>query len=309
MAAPGATPTGLSPLRHRPLTPWLFLAPALVVLGVFFLASMGQVVYYSFTRFLPFSEHGSEWVGLDNYRRLLSTDRFWTCLANSFLYLLVTPVLILVSLAAAMVVDAGLRGMSWLRLVLFLPVVTPTIVGAVAFQNVLREEGGLLNGALNWVGLGPVNWLTEHPWTLVSAMMVTVWKGVGFYMMVFLAGLIAVPRELKEAAMIDGAGRWGVFRHVVLPTIWPVVALVTVISSISAMKVFEELYVTVRGTPVEQQTVVPLIYTEAFERGDFGMASAIGITLFLIILALSLINLKLSAGRSGPGAATRGAQR
>lgn len=301
LANPIAAP---SPMRHRAWTPWAFMAPALLVLGLFFVISMVQVVYYSLTRFMPFAEGGAAGVGvgLENYQRLLATDRFWTCLGNSFLYLLVTPVLIAVSLAAAMVVDAGVRGMGWLRVVLFLPVVTPTIVGAVAFQNVLREDGGLLNAALNWVGLGPVNWLTQHPWTLVSAMMVTVWKGVGFYMMVFLAGLIAVPRELKEAAEIDGAGRWGVFRHVVLPTIWPVVALVTVISSISALKVFEELYVTVRGVPVEQQTVVPLIYTEAFERGDFGMASAIGITLFVIVLTLSLINLRMSAARQRAGA-------
>lgn len=288
-------------LRHSRWTPWVFLTPALVILGVFFALSLVQVVYFSFTRYTPFSPYGPEWIGLDNYRRLLSSDRFWFCLSNSFLYLLVTPVLIVLSLGAAMVIEASLRGMSWLRLVLFLPVVTPTIVAAVAWSNVLREDGGLLNSVLMGVGLPRVNWLTEQPWSLISAMLVTLWKGFGFYMMVFLAGLLAVPKELKEAALLDGANRLQVFRAVVLPHLWPMIILVFVISSISALKVFEELYVTIRGAPIEQQTAVPLIYYEMVEKGDYGMASAVGITLFVIILVFSVFNLRLSAKRAAGG--------
>ncbi|MFO0081532.1 MAG: carbohydrate ABC transporter permease, partial [Phycisphaerales bacterium] len=253
--------------------------------------------YYSFTRYTPFSVDGPRWVGLENYRRLLLTERFWFCLGNSFLYLLVTPALMALSLWAAMVVESALRWAKGLRLVLFLPVVTPTIVAAIAWAVVLREDGGLINTMLGLVGIDRVPWLTEPPFTLISAMFVTLWKGFGFYRMVFLAGLLAVPKELKEAAAIDGASRFGVFRHVTLPALWPVLTLVFIISSISALKVFEEIYVTARGVPVEQQTAVPLIYLEAFEKGDYGMASAIGITLFLIILAFSLVNLRLSSRR------------
>lgn len=284
-----------SNLRHRVLTPYAFLGPALLVLGVFFLAAMVQVFYYSFTRYTAFSP--PEWVGLDNYRRVLASDRFWICLLNTAAYLLVTPAIIALSLGAAMIIEAGLRWAKGLRLLLFLPVVTPTIVAAIAWSAVLRQDDGVLNGLLHAVGLPKVGWLTERPWTLVAAMLVTLWKGFGFYMMIFLAGLLAVPKELKEAASLDGAGRLGVFRHVVLPALWPVMTLVFIVSSISALKVFEELYVTVKGTPIEHQTVVPLIYTEAFEKGDYGMASAIGITLFFIILAFSLVNLRLSQKR------------
>lgn len=280
-------------LRHRAATPWLFAAPALSVLTVFYLAALVQVAWLSLTTYTPFLEH-PRFVGLENYRRLLASDRFWLCLGNSGLYLLVTPALIVVSLAAALVVEAGVRRMGWLRMVLFLPVVTPTIVAAVAWTALLREDGGLINSALRAAGVGPVAWLTERPWTLMSGMMVTLWKGFGFYMMVFLAGLLAVPRELKEAAHLDGAGRFGAFWHVTLPALKPAIALVMVISSISALKVFEELYVTAKGAPVENQTVVPLIYVEAFEKGEYGMACAIGITLFAIILAFSVVNLRLS---------------
>lgn len=282
-------------MKHRPWTPYAFLLPAMAVLSVFFLAAILQVAYYSLTRYTPFSPHGPEFIGLDNYRRLLLTDRFWLCLANTFLYLLVTPLLIALSLGAAMIVEASLKGTKSLRLLLFLPVVTPTIVAAVAWQAVLREDGGVINTLLRALGGSGLPWLTQAPFTLMSAMLVTLWKGFGFYMMVFLAGLLAVPRELKEAAHLDGAGRWGVFRHVVLPSIWPVLLLVFLISSISALKVFEELYVTVKGVPIEQQTAVPLIFNEAFEKGDFGMASAIGITLFIVILAFSLVQLRVSS--------------
>jgi putative chitobiose transport system permease protein len=284
-------------LRHHPLAPVAFLTPALVILGVFFAASLLMVIGYSMTRFTAFAP--PEWVGLSNYQRMLSSDRFWSCLVNSLAYLLVTPALIAVSLAAAMTVHAQLRWLRGLRLLLFLPVVTPTIVGAVAWRLLYSEDDGLINGALSWIGLGPVRWLTERPWTLASAMLVTLWRGFGYYMMVFLAGLMAVPRELEEAAAIDGAGRLGVLRHVTLPTLAPLITLVFIISSISALKVFDEVFVTIRGAPVSHQTAVPLVYDTAFERGDYGLACAIGLTLFVFILAFSVVNLRLTSREQG----------
>lgn len=275
------------------MTPLLFLAPAALVLGTFFAGALAQVVALSFTRYTAF--RGPEWVGLENYRRLLVSERFWQCLLNSALYLLVTPVIIVLSLLAAMAVEAKLRGMSWLRLALFLPVVTPTIVAALMWRLLYSEESGLLNTALQSVGLGPINWLSERPWTLISAAIVTLWKGFGFFMMVFLAALLSVPRELKEAASLDGASRAQVFWNVTFPSIRPAIALVFVISSISALKVFEELFVTIKGAGIAHQTVVPLVYQVAFEEGNYGMASAIGITLFVIILGFSLVQLRLSA--------------
>jgi putative chitobiose transport system permease protein len=212
----------------------------------------------------------------------------------------VTPVLVVLALGAALVVDSSIRGGRTLRLLLFLPVVTPTIVAAVAWRLVLNEDGGLLNQLLSLVpGIdGRIRWLTQHPFTLMSAMMVTAWKGFGFYMMIFLAGLMQVPSSTKEAAAIDGAGPIGTFVHVVLPSLRPTIVLITVISSISALKVFDELFVTVRGVPTDQQTAVPYIYDLAFERGAFGAACAAGVVLFVVILAFSLLNLRLSAGRS-----------
>lgn len=282
----------LLPRIKRGLTPYLFLAPAAVVLGVFVLWAMVQVVFYSFTRYTAFV--GPDPVGLDNYRQLMGDRRFWFCLINSFLYLLVTPAVIALSLQSALVVHAGLRYAKGLRMLLFLPVVTPAIVAAVAWRLLLKEDQGLLNSVLAIVGIGPVEWLSAKPWTLISAMLVTLWRGFGYYMMIFLAGLVAVPRELEEAATIDGAGRVGVLLHVTLPALKPLIALVVVISSISALKVFDELYITIRGAPISHQTAVPLIYDTAFERANYGYASAIGVVLFVVVLIFSLIQLRLT---------------
>lgn len=279
------------PRRHHAWTPIAFLAPAGLVLGVFVVMAFVQVIGYSFTRYTAFQ--GPDFVGLENYSRLLSSDRFWRCLGNSGLYLLVTPALIGLSLSAALIVHSGLRGLGWLRLALFLPVVTPTIVAALAWRLLLQDQGVI--GSLVSSATGhKVGLLTQYPWTLMSPMLVTLWKGFGYYMMIFLAGLLAVPKELEEAARIDGASRMGVLWHVVVPSLWPVVTLVGMVSSISALKVFDELYVTVKGVPIEQQTGVPLVYDWAVERGDYGMASAVGIALFVVILAFSLVNLRLS---------------
>ncbi len=280
----------------RACTPYLFILPAGTILGVFMLWAMVQVVFYSFTRYTAFQ--GPDPVGLENYRRLLADQRFWFCLLNSFLYLLVTPAVILLSLKAALLVHSGLRYAKGLRVLLFLPVVTPAIVAAVTWRLMLNENSGLLNSMLEYVGIGPIYWLSAKPWTLISAMLVTLWRGFGYYMMIFLAGLVAVPKELEEAATIDGAGRVGVLWHITLPALRPLIALVVVISSISSLKVFDELYVTVRGAPISHQTVVPLIYDTAFERGDYGYASAIGVTLFVVVLAFSLVQLKLTEAES-----------
>ncbi|MEL6796543.1 MAG: sugar ABC transporter permease [Planctomycetota bacterium] len=282
-------------LRHSRLAPYAYLVPALTVLLVFFVIPTVQVAYFSFTRYTVFTE--PEWVGIENYRQLAASDWFWVTLANSLLYLLVTPALIFVSLLAALTVHAKLKGERMLRLLFFLPVITPTIVAAIAWRSLLREQGGLLNTGLEALSLPAVAWLTEKPWTLISPMLVTLWKGFGFYMMILLAGLLSVPNELREAAALDGAGRLAIARHVVLPSIAPLLVLVSIVSSISALKVFDEIFVTVRGVPVDHQTAVPMVYERAFVDGNFGVASALGMALFVVILAFSLLNLWITRSR------------
>jgi ABC-type sugar transport system permease subunit len=280
---------------HHPAAPWIFLALPVLILALFAIAPTLQVIYYSFTRYTAFS--GPDWIGLDNYRRLIHGNRFWFCIQNSFIYLLVTPAIMALSLGAAIVVHNLARGGNWVRVLLFLPVVTPAIVAAMSFRVLFNESDGLINTALRAIGLEPIGWLTKYPWTLISAMIVTLWKGFGYYMMVFLAGLLAVPRELEEAATIDGAGRYRSFWHITLPSLRPVLALVATISSIGALKVFDELFVTIQGAPISHQTAVPLIYRTLAEEGEYGLAAAQGVVLFVIILVFTLVQLRVQRER------------
>jgi putative chitobiose transport system permease protein len=279
--------------------PYVFMLPALLVLGVFVVWAFAQVVMLSFMRVDLFAPEGGLWagsrfIGLANYSRALGSDRFWWCLVNSIAYLLVTPVLVMVSLFAALTVTSGVRGMTTVRVLLFLPVVTPTIVASIAWQVLFREDGGVFNVVLGRLGWAPVPWLTGYPWVLVTAMTVTLWKGFGYFMLVFVAALMAVPEELQEAARLDGASRFRAFWEVTLPSIRPVILLVATVSSISALKVFDEIYVTVKGINTTSKTVVPLMFDTAFNQGDFGLASAVGVLLFLVILAFSVVNLRLT---------------
>ena len=286
--------------------PYLYVLPAALVLGVFFFGSFAQVVQYSLGTFNPF-DRSYAFTGFENFRVLFADERFWACLLNSFLYLLVTPLIVAISLGCALIVHSGVRGAGMLRLLYFLPVVTPTIVAAIGWRILFNEDDGLLNAmavpavaVLNAVS-GPdaaemPRWLTERPWTLIVPMVVTLWKGFGFYMMIFLAALLTVPRELEESAALDGAGPFGRFVHVTLPSIWPTMTLVLIISSVSALKVFDEIFVTVRGVPVDHQTAVPYVYHTAFVEGVFGVSSAAAVVLFVVLLLFSMLNLWLTGG-------------
>jgi putative chitobiose transport system permease protein len=293
----------MKPLQsHRWYTPYAFVLPAMLILCVFVLWSFVQVLILSFTRVDLFAPGDNllahaRCVGFTNYAQALGSDRFWWCLVNSLFYLLITPVIIVISLIAAMTVTSGVRGLSAIRLLLFLPVITPTIVGSIAWRVLFNEDSGLINRGLMLCDLGKAPWLTGYPWVLITAMTVTLWKGFGYYMMIFVGALMAVSPELEEACLIDGASRAGVFWNVTFPSIRPVVVLVALLSCISALKVFDEIYVTVRNVPATSKTMVPLIFDTAFEQGNFGLACAMGVLLFVIVLAFSLIQLRLTQSK------------
>ena len=273
------------------LWPYVFLAPALVFLATFVFYPALRILWLSFQDYSFVTD--AVWIGLENYARLFADEAFRYALLNSFVYLLVTPVLVVLSLGVAFLLDSGVRGVTFFRSLYFLPVVTPMIVVGILWGWLLNEDVGLVNYAATALGLGKIPWLTEYPLNLLSVMGVTAWKGLGYFAVIFLAGLAGVPKELEEAAALDGAGAWQRLWHVKLPTLRPQIALVSVISSISALKVFDELYVMIPGAPVAEKTLVPLIYQTAFLDFRLGYASAISVVLFAVTLAFSLVNLRL----------------
>jgi putative chitobiose transport system permease protein len=283
------------------MTPYLFLLPALAVLAVTVFGPALQAFYLSFTRYSYDLTRLPQWVGWSNLEQLVNDPVFWKTLGNTLLYLVgVVPILVLLPLGLAILVNRSLRGINWFRAAFYSPVVISMVVAGIAWRW-LYSSNGLLNQGLRAVGLGAIPWLTSPQWAIFSVMAVTVWKGLGYYMVIYLAGLQSIPQELYEAAAIDGSDGWGKHWSITLPLMRPYLVLVAVVSAISATKVFEEVYIMTQGGPLNSsKTIVYYLYEQAFNRLEVGYACAIGLVMFLGILVLSLINLSLTRSQSQP---------
>jgi putative chitobiose transport system permease protein len=277
-------------------TPYFFLLPALLILGLTVFYPALQAFYLSFTRYGDDFTQVPTWIGLKNFNRLWTDPVFWQTFRNTLLYLIaVVPLLVTLPLALAILVNQKLRGMHWFRVAYYTPVVISMVVAGIAWKW-LYADSGLLNQLLKGLGIGAIPWLTNPGLAIFSVMLVTVWKGLGYYMVIYLAGLQAIPVDLYEAAAIDGSD--GIQKHwdITVPLMKPYLLLVAVISAISATKVFEEVYIMTQGGPRNSsKTIVYYVYQQAFQEYEFGYASAIGLVMFLMILALSA--LRLSLGR------------
>lgn len=276
---------------YKKYTPYLFLLPAAVVLLVFFFIPFFQTIYLSF---LDYSTdiYSPTLVGLKNYTNLLHSALFYKVMFNTFVYLFVAvPILAIVPLFLAILINQKLRGLTLYKILIYLPVIVSIVVAAIAFKW-LYAQAGILNYFLQVLGLNAIGWLTDTRFALISVIIVTIWKGIGYYMMIYLASLMSVPKELYEACDIDGAGFFRKHLTVTIPHIMPTIALVTTISAISAMKVFAEIYVMTKGGPLNSsKTMVYYIYERAFENLDLGYASALAVVLLIIVMAFSLINI------------------
>jgi putative chitobiose transport system permease protein len=280
--------------KSRSLTPYLFLTPALVVIIVFVLIPIIAVVYFSFTEYnISTPPH---WVGLKNYQVLLKDTIFRQAIVHSFVYLLVTPILIFLSIILAIIVNRRLPGIHMFRSLFFIPVVSGSIAVGIAWR-LMWDTNGIINGLLLSLGVlkEPMQWLAEPAYTLPIAMALTVWLGLGYYMMIFLAGLQNIPEELYDAALIDGCNSWQKHWYVSIPGLRPQITFVTVISSLAALQVFNEIFTLTGGLGGilnSGVTMVFYLWRKAFRLNQAGMASAIAMVLLTITLAFSIINMR-----------------
>lgn len=279
-------------MRNHPLTPFLFLIPGVIILGAFIFYPMLNAIWLSFTNYNIVTE--AEFIGLENYKELFSDALFWKVLGQTLLYLIiVVPALVILPIFLAILVNQQVKGIGFFRSAYYVPVVTSMVVVGIAWKWVYADKG-ILNYILESVGLisEPVNWLTSTSTSIFAVMVVTIWKGLGYYMVIYLAGLQSISDDLYEAADIDGASKWKQIWHITIPLLMPSIMIVTIMSSISAMKVFEEIYVMTGGGPLNSsKTLVFYIYEEAFDKLQMGYASAAGVILFIITLIFSVINI------------------
>ncbi len=289
-------------LRQVNWTPYLFLAPALFLLGLTVFLPAVQAFYLSFTNYDPIAET-TKWQGWQNFERLFKDELFWQTLKNTLVYLGgVVPILVFLPLLMAIAVNQKLAGMSFFRAAYYVPVIVSMVVAGIAWKFIYAENG-LLDRLLQIFSIPAVPWLTSPSWALPSVMLVTIWKGLGYYMTIYLAGLQSIPSDLYEAAAIDGSDSYCKHWDITIPLMRPYMLLVAVISAIAATKIFEEVYVMTQGGPRNSsKTVVYYLYQQGFGSNDpdLSYACTIGLVLFLIIFALSLVNLKLSGVDTAP---------
>ncbi|NOT89964.1 MAG: sugar ABC transporter permease [Lysobacter sp.] len=275
------------------LAAWVFVAPALIVLGVFFGLPVFSALLLSLTDFDLYAL--ADWrnlrfVGLGNYSELLQMPIFWKSLGNTFYFVIVgVPLSIAVSLGAALLLNApATRFRVFFRTALFAPVVTTLVAVAVIWRYLFHTSYGLVNWALGYLGIPAVDWLGDPHWAMPTIILLAVWKNFGYNMVIFLAGLQAIPQDLYEAARIDGASRRRQFLHITLPMLGPVLMVVGVITVAGYFQLFAEPYVMTRGDPLQSTvSVLYFMFEEGFRWWNLGRASAVAFLLFLIILAVT----------------------
>ena len=286
-------------MRRFDRAAWVFVAPALMVLTVFFFLPVLAALLISLTDFdlYALADFGNlRFVGLKNYGQLLTEPLFWKALWNTFYFVLLgVPLSIGASLGAALLVNSKLaRCRSLFRTVYFAPVVTTLVAVAVVWRYIFHTRYGFLNYALGLVGIDPIDWMGDPHWAMPAIVILAVWKNFGYNMIILLAALQNIPEDLYEAARIDGAASWQLFRHVTLPGLGPVLLLVSILTMTGYFQLFAEPYVMTEGGPLQSTlSVLYFMFEEGFKWWSLGRASAVAFLLFVLMFAVTVLQLRL----------------
>jgi multiple sugar transport system permease protein len=235
-----------------------------------------------------------EFIGLDNYAKLLSDPLFHKVAVNTLLYVVLgVPLTMGLALAAAVGLNSVKRFRGGFRVAFYVPVVTSIVAVSVVWKYLYRDEGGLFNDVLGWVGIQGPAWLDSTTLALPSLIVMAAWRNLGTLMVIFLAGLQTVPAELREAAEVDGAGRWNRFRHITLPMLRPTLLFGAVITGIGYLQFFEEAFVMTKGGPLDSTRSVTFYTYDQFGFGNYGYASAVSYVLFIAVVVLTAVQFRL----------------
>jgi multiple sugar transport system permease protein len=270
------------------IAPWLFLAPALLLLSVFVLYPIAYLLYLSFTAG-SFTRAGVHWVGMQNYARLITDPDFWQVLSNTVYFTIATtiPSLVLpLGLAVLLnrLIPIGLRDA--LRTAYFIPSVTSIAAVGLGFRWLFQTDG-VVNQFLGWFGIDAIPWLSSPVWAMPVLIVLSIWKQIGFNLVVFLAGLQAIPQSRYEAAELDGANDWQQFWHITLPGLRSTLVFAATTTVIFTLRSFEQPYIMTGGGPLNSTNLLVFyLYEQAFAQFDFGYAAAITIGLLLVTLGL-----------------------
>lgn len=274
-------------------SPAALLLPWAVLYAAFFIYPFVYSFILGFLDYNPLNTANTEWVGLDNVKRLFGDKQFLQAMKNTLLFVLGTvPATTVLALGFAVALRGSFKGKDFIKAAIFLPSILSMVVIALLFK-LLYAPGGALNAVLAPLGLGGHGWLTDPNTALVAIMAMDVWAAVGYYALIFHAAFAGIPEELYEAAELEGAGTWAIFRYITLPMIRPVLAFVLVINMIRSFQVFIEVFVMTQGGPLgATNTLVLYLYETAFRRLDYGYASVIAYAVFVLSGILSIVAIR-----------------
>lgn len=284
--------------RRNALIGWSFILPNFLGFLAFTLIPVLAAFALSFMEWNSFS--APKWVGLENFQRMLGSDSFWIALRNTLVYALGhVPLTMGLALVLAMLLNRKLKGIGFFRVAIFFPYITSLVAVAVVWNMLFSPETGPINQFLQTVGVAnPPGWTSSSDWAMPAVIITSVWRDMGYYMILYLAGLQAVPSELYEAAEVDGANAWQRFWNVTIPSLRPTTFFVLVMLTVSSFKVFDLIVVMTDGGPGRSTTVLSqLIYQEGIGEGNFGYSSAISLVLFLIVLTVTVLQFKIQQRR------------
>ncbi|MCE6994990.1 sugar ABC transporter permease [Saccharothrix sp. S26] len=276
-----------------------FVLPNFLGFGLLTLGPVVALFYVSFTNWNVFGK--AKWIGLDNFTRLLGDSSFHRALLNTLYYSAFhIPLTLAVSLGLALLLNRKLRGVAFFRTAAFFPYITSIVAIAIAWNLLFSRDAGPINQVLGLFGVDdPPGWTASSDWAMPAVIIVGVWREMGYYMLLFLAGLQTVPPELHEAARIDGANAWQRFRNVTLPCLRPTTFFVTVMLTIGSFKVFDLILVMTNGGPGQSTLVLSqYIYQKGLVENRFGYASAISVVLFALCMAVTVVQFAVNRRRN-----------
>ncbi|MGL4697898.1 carbohydrate ABC transporter permease [Enterococcus larvae] len=278
--------------RKNLLTAYSFIAPNFIG---FFLFTLIPVIFSLILAFMEWDSFSTpKFVGLSNFVKMMKNETFWISFKNTILYTVgVVPLTLFFSLGLAILLNQKIKGMKFFRTAFFFPYVTSLVAIAVVWNMLFHPTMGPINQFLKLIIENPPGWTSSSQWALFAIVIVSVWRGMGYYMILYLAGLQSIPKELYEAASMDGANKWRQFMNVTLPSLKPTTFFVTIMLVINCFKIFDLVQVMTAGGPGRSTNVlVYTIYNEAFVKFNFGYASAIALVLFIIVLTITTVQFK-----------------
>ncbi len=276
----------------------LFLSPALLAIFAFFFLPVLAAFVMSFTDFDIYSLNHLwrvRFIGFENYKKLLDDPVFWKALFNTFYYVIIAgPLSVIVSLCAALMLNSKIiKFKAIFRLTYFMPVVTTLVAVAIVWRFIYHPRFGLFNYLLGFLGIDPVDWLGDPDYAMPAIIIMTVWKNFGYNMIIFIAGLQNIPEYLYEAAILDGANKFQLFRNITLPMLAPTMLFVGIVTMIGFFQIFTEPYVMTQGGPLDSTlSIVLYMYREGFRWWNMGYSASIAFVLFIIIFLGTIIQFK-----------------